>query len=77
MLSKEKLARISELANKAKKDGLTAEEKQEQNALRAEYLMAFRSNFKDHLHTIKVVDKEGNDVTPKKLKDSKARRRNH
>lgn len=77
MLSKEKLARIKELAKKAKEVELTAEEKKEQNELRAEYLLAFRSHFTDHLHNIKVVDTEGNDVTPMKLKQSKERRRKH
>ncbi|MGV3488340.1 MAG: DUF896 domain-containing protein [Tuberibacillus sp.] len=77
MLSKEKMARINELARKAKSEGLTIEEKNEQNELRAEYLLAFRSNFKEHLHQIKVVDIEGNDVTPLKLKQSKERRKKH
>jgi len=77
MLSKDKLNRINELARKAKSEGLTIEEKNEQNELRAEYLMTFRAHFKDQLHTIKVVDIEGKDVTPTKLKQSKERRKKH
>ena len=77
MLSKDKMARINELARKSKSEGLTLEEKKEQNELRAEYLMTFRSHFKDQLHTIKVVDIEGHDVTPEKLKQSKERRKKH
>jgi uncharacterized protein YnzC (UPF0291/DUF896 family) len=71
MLSKDKIARINELANKAKKDKLTAQELNEQKKLRKEYLETFRGNFKNHLKSIKVVDPEGKDVTPKKIKDLK------
>ncbi|MTT33301.1 DUF896 domain-containing protein [Terrilactibacillus sp. BCM23-1] len=74
MLAKEKLKRISELSKKSKLEGLTKEEKKEQQSLREEYLKAFRKGFRDHLHTIKVVDEEGTDVTPLKLKQSKERR---
>ncbi|TCP30233.1 uncharacterized protein YnzC (UPF0291/DUF896 family) [Scopulibacillus darangshiensis] len=77
MLSNEKLQRISELANKSKKESLTSEEKEEQKSLREEYLKAFRGNFKEHLHNVKVVDPKGKDVTPKKLKQSKAKRHLH
>ncbi|WEG11531.1 DUF896 domain-containing protein [Pullulanibacillus sp. KACC 23026] len=77
MLEKEKLARISELSRKSKSEGLTPAEKKEQAHLRQAYLEAFRSGFKDHLHTIKVVDPNGDDVTPLKLKQSKERRSKH
>ncbi|MGX7024420.1 DUF896 family protein [Vagococcus hydrophili] len=70
MLSKEKLARINELAKKAKTEtGLTAAEKQEQAELREEYLHRFRGGMRNHIEGMKVVDTEGNDVTPDKLKD--------
>lgn len=68
MLSKEKLARINELANKKKTSGLSAEEEKEQVILRQEYLQAFRSGMRHHIEGMKVVDPEGNDVTPEKLK---------
>lgn len=71
MLSKEKIARINELAKRAKTTGLTKEEALEQKRLREEYLQSFRASFTDHLHSIKVVDERGNDVTPYKLKESK------
>ncbi|GGH80990.1 uncharacterized protein YnzC (UPF0291/DUF896 family) [Pullulanibacillus pueri] len=73
MLPSHRLARINELANKAKIEPLTSAEKREQQELRAEYLQAFRSRFKTQLHSITVVDEEGHDVTPEKLKKSKAR----
>ncbi|WP_133580500.1 DUF896 domain-containing protein [Aureibacillus halotolerans] len=74
MLSKEKINRINELSNKAKQSTLTNEEKEEQQQLRKEYLATFRSSMRDHLHNVKVVDPEGNDVTPDKLKESKKNR---
>ena len=43
MLSKEKMARINELARKAKATGLTETEAKEQSKLRSEYLATFRS----------------------------------
>ncbi|GGE52556.1 UPF0291 protein YnzC [Pullulanibacillus camelliae] len=77
MLPSDLLTRINELARKAKQDGLTKEEKIEQQELRAKYLQAFRNRFKEQLHSITVVDEEGNDVTPPKLKQSKQRRKKH
>lgn len=77
MLEKKELERISELSRKSKAEGLTEEEKTEQASLRERYLKAFRSGFREHLHTIKVVDRNGEDVTPQKLKHSKERRKKH
>jgi uncharacterized protein YnzC (UPF0291/DUF896 family) len=76
MLSQEKLTRINHLSKKAKEVGLTSQEAEEQKQLRQEYLKTFRGQMVDHLHSIKVVDEKGNDVTPKKLKQSKNRRNN-
>lgn len=77
MLSKDKLQRINELANKSKNEGLTSEEKEEQQELRQEYLKNVRSSFKNHLKTMKIIDPEGNDVTPQKVKDLKERSKKH
>lgn len=63
------MSRINELANKAKKEGLTITEQAEQKQLREEYLTAFRGGMRHHIEGMKVVDDEGNDVTPEKLKD--------
>ncbi|MFR6258498.1 MAG: DUF896 domain-containing protein, partial [Anaerovoracaceae bacterium] len=49
MLKKEKMDRINHLARKSKEDGLSEEEKKEQEALRKEYIEKFREHFKDHL----------------------------
>ncbi|MGO3731892.1 MAG: DUF896 family protein [Vagococcus sp.] len=69
MLTQEKLARINELAKKAKTEtGLNADEKVEQQELRDEYIKNFRGGMRHHIEGMKVVDEEGNDVTPDKLK---------
>ncbi|XJZ28599.1 DUF896 domain-containing protein [Bacillota bacterium Lsc_1132] len=68
MLSKDKIARINELARKAKATGLSEIEAKEQTKLRSEYLAAFRSSMLNTLSNVKVIDPEGNDVTPEKLK---------
>lgn len=73
-MNTEKIDRINELARKAKSEGLTEEEKTEQAALRQEYVAAYRESLRAQLHSIKVVDKNGNDVTPKKLKEAKQKR---
>lgn len=69
MLSQEKMNRINELAKKAKESELTAAEKDEQQVLRQEYLATFRSGMRHHIEGMKVVDPEGKDVTPEKLKE--------
>ena len=69
MLSPEKIERINELARKKKENGLSKAEEQEQINLRKEYLEAFRSGMRHHIEGMKIVDPEGNDVTPEKLKE--------
>ncbi|MDP4086451.1 MAG: DUF896 domain-containing protein [Bacillota bacterium] len=71
MLSKDKIARINELAKKAKSQGLTEIEAKEQSKLRSEYLASFRSSMLNTLSSVKIVDPEGNDVTPEKVKTLK------
>ena len=77
MLSKDKLNRINALANKAKRDGLTKQEAKEQQDLRAEYLKNVRKSFKNQFKSMTVVDPEGNDVTPDKVRRLKERERNN
>lgn len=77
MLSKEKLDRINELAAKKKREGLTVEEAKEQSKLRSEYLQSFRNSFRKTIENVTVIDPNGNDVTPEKLKQLKKRKRYH
>lgn len=57
MVSKEKIDRINALARKSKAEGLTPEEKKEQQELRREYLENFRKSFRAQLDAIEIVDK--------------------
>lgn len=74
MLSPEKLSRINELSKKSKSIGLTMEEAKEQTSLRKEYLETFRSSMRDTIEHVKVIDPNGNDVTPEKVKATKAKK---
>lgn len=47
--------RINALANKKKTEGLTEEEQNEQQILRAEYLAKFRESFKRQLDNIDIT----------------------
>lgn len=77
MISKEKLTRINALAKKEKKDGLSKDEKIEQKQLRQEYLKNVRSSFRNQLKSMTVVDPEGKDVTPEKVKDLQKKQKFH
>ncbi|MEX2949194.1 DUF896 domain-containing protein [Staphylococcus warneri] len=63
------LDRINELANKEKVQTLSIEEKQEQQALRQDYLKMIRGQVLHTFSTMKVVDPLGQDVTPDKVYD--------
>ncbi|TWS94861.1 MULTISPECIES: DUF896 family protein [unclassified Streptococcus] len=63
-----KIDRINELARKKKAEGLTEAELAEQKVLREEYIEGYRRAVRHHIEGIKIVDEEGNDLTPEKLK---------
>lgn len=71
MLVPEKMKRINELAKKSKTAGLSIEEAKEQSALRQEYLSTFRNTMRGTIENVTVIDPEGNDVTPEKVKNSR------
>lgn len=74
MLPKEKIDRINELSRRAKSSGLSIEEAKEQTKLRQEYLLAFRSSMRNTIENVKVIDPEGTDVTPEKVKQAQKRK---
>ncbi|MBQ4556358.1 MAG: DUF896 domain-containing protein [Clostridia bacterium] len=65
-MEKEKLDRINALARKAKETELTAAEKEEQAALRAEYLAEFRASFGGILNNTVIQRPDGSKQALKK-----------
>ncbi|MDD3194069.1 MAG: DUF896 domain-containing protein [Oscillospiraceae bacterium] len=59
-MEKEKLERIGHLSRKERTIGLNEEEKQEQAALRQEYLSAVRKSLTNTLENTYIVDEKGN-----------------
>ena len=53
------IKRINELARKAKTEGLTAAEKEEQERLRREYIASVRKNLKAQLDNINIQELDG------------------
>ena len=74
MLTAEKLNRLNELAKKKKLGTITDEELKEQQALREEYLVTFRESMKNTIENVRVIDPNGEDVTPEKIKQIQANR---
>lgn len=69
-----KIARINELYHKSKSEGLTDEEKVEQQELRKEYLEAVRKNMRNTLDNVSIQNPDGT-ITELKVvrkKNSKA-----
>ncbi len=64
---KKLIPRINELAKKAKEDGLSEVEELERKKLRKRYLEKFRESFKSQIEMVRVFDKAGKEVTPKKV----------
>lgn len=68
LISKELIARINELAHKAKAEGLTELEEAERQELREKYLKEFRAGFRQQVEMLQVFDKDGKEVTPEKVR---------
>lgn len=68
MLEQPKIDRINALARKSRTEGLTCEEKEEQAALRGEYLAALRVCVHSMLENVSIAEPDGS-VTPLKRKE--------
>lgn len=53
------IARINELYHKSQTEGLTPEEKEEQAALRKNYVASVRANLKGQLDNVSIQEKDG------------------
>jgi uncharacterized protein YnzC (UPF0291/DUF896 family) len=71
-MSDEKIKRINELARKAKEQGLSEAEAQEQKKLRKEFLEEFRANFRKDMDKIEIVEKDGTVRTLKEVRNEKS-----
>ena len=58
-MNSERIARINELARKAKAEGLTEAELRERDLLRREYIDSVKANLTAHLDHTWVVDENG------------------
>ena len=58
-MTKEKIARINELAHKSKTTGLTEAEKAEQQALRKEYIEDMKSSLRAQLEDTSIQEPDG------------------
>lgn len=67
-MTPEAIQRINELARKAKTQGLTPEEAQEQKRLRQEYLDSVRKNLVSQLENMSILEPDG---TKKKVQKKK------
>ena len=59
MTLEEKIKRINELYHKSKAEGLTDAEKEEQQALRKEYIANVRANLRGQLNSITIQKEDG------------------
>ena len=58
-MNQEKIERINALYRKPKAEGLTEEEKKEQDLLRKEYIASVKSNLRNQLNNIDVINEQG------------------
>lgn len=55
----EKIARINALYHKSQAEGLTEEEKEEQQRLRADYIASVRNNLRGTLNQVSLLNPDG------------------
>ena len=69
-----KIARINELYHKSKSEGLTAEEKAEQQKLRKEYIDSVKNNLRAQLNNVTIVNPERQEILVRKWQRKRERR---
>lgn len=68
MLDEKNLKRLNQLAKQKREGKISEAELKELTGLREEYLSNFRNSFKKQIENTKVIDPNGQDVTPDKIK---------
>lgn len=58
-MEEQKINRINALSRKSKAEGLTEEERAEQQVLRREYVESFKRNLRGQLDQISIQEKDG------------------
>ena len=58
-MNQDRINRINELYHKSKAEGLTVEEKTEQDKLRKEYIADIRKSLRGTLNNISIKEKDG------------------
>ena len=58
-MTQEKTQRINELYRKSQAEGLSEEEKKEQDLLRKEYIASVKKNLRNQLNNIDMVNDDG------------------
>ena len=58
-MTEEKIQRINDLYHKSKAEGLTEQEKKEQDLLRKEFIADVRGSLRRQLDNIDIVEKDG------------------
>ena len=58
-MNQEKIERINALYRKSNAEGLTEEEKKEQDLLRKEYIASVKSHLRNQLNNIDVINEQG------------------
>lgn len=58
-MTEEGIKRINELYHKSKTEGLTEEEKREQQILRRDFIDSFKRNLRGNLDNISIQEKDG------------------
>lgn len=65
-MEQKKIDRINELAKKSKLEGLSFDEKEEQKALRQEYVAEWKRSVEETLDNVYLVDENGEERKLKK-----------
>lgn len=73
-IPQELIDRINVLVHKKKNEGLTPEEEAERKDLHQQYLAKFRESFRSQIEMTQLYDKDGNEVTPEKVKEIQRKR---